>query len=108
MSENEGPLEQRQAEPQDEFDLRLYIAGATPRSIAAFANLRRICEEHLSGRYRIEVIDLLDNPQHARTDEIVAVPTLVRNRPPPQRRLIGDLSNSERVLAVMQFVGRRE
>ena len=89
---------------RDDFDLRLYIAGQTPRSIAAFANLKRLCERHLSGRYRIEIVDLLENPETAREHQIVAIPTLVRNAPPPSRRMIGDLSNTERVIAVMQFV----
>ena len=78
--------------------LRLYIAGQTPRSVAAFANLKRICEEHLAGRYRIEVIDLVQNPQLAAGDQILAVPTLVSRLPEPVRRIIGDLSNAERVL----------
>jgi circadian clock protein KaiB len=78
--------------------LRLYIAGQTPRSIAAFANLKRICEEHLAGRYRIEVIDLVQNPQLAAGDQILAVPTLVRRLPEPVRKIIGDLSNADRVL----------
>src|SRR5207244_5632609 len=77
---------------------RLYMAGQTPRSVAAFANLKRICEEHLAGRYRIEVIDLVQNPQLAAGDQILAVPTLVRRLPEPVRRIIGDLSNAERVL----------
>jgi circadian clock protein KaiB len=78
--------------------LRLYVAGQTPRSITAFANLKRICEEYLAGRYQIEVIDLIQNPQLARGDQIFAVPTLVRRLPEPVRRIIGDLSNSDRVL----------
>ena len=78
--------------------LRLYIAGQTPRSIKAFANLKRICEEHLTGKYRIEVIDLIQNPQLAAGDQILAVPTLVRRLPEPVRRIIGDLSHTERVL----------
>jgi len=78
--------------------LRLYIAGQTPRSIAAFANLKKICEEHFAGRYRIEVIDLVQNPQLAAGDQILAVPTLVRRLPEPVRKIIGDLSNAERVL----------
>jgi circadian clock protein KaiB len=78
--------------------LRLYIAGQTPRSTAAFANLKRICEAHLAGRYRIEVIDLIQSPQLAQGDQILAVPTLVRRLPEPIRRIIGDLSNTERVL----------
>ncbi|MBI5531342.1 MAG: circadian clock protein KaiB [Deltaproteobacteria bacterium] len=81
-----------------EWELRLYIAGMTSKSVAAFANLTRICEEHLKGRYRIEVIDLLKNPQLARGDQILALPTLVRKVPEPIRKIIGDLSNEERVL----------
>src|SRR5687768_4266366 len=108
MGDPSGPCVPQPADATDEFDLRLYIAGATPRSIAAFTNLRKLCEQHLAGRYRIEVVDLLNDPQSARTDEIVAIPTLVRNNPPPQRKLIGDLSDAERVIAVMQFVGRQE
>jgi circadian clock protein KaiB len=82
----------------DMFDLRLYVAGQTPKAIRAFANLRKICEEHLEGRYRIEVIDLLDNPQLGRGDQILALPTLVRRLPSPIKKIIGDLSNTERVL----------
>ena len=104
MSGTIEKLEAAQDQDSQQFDLRLYIAGQTPRSIAAFANLKRLCEEHLAGRYRIEVVDLLESPQSARNDEIVALPTLVRNAPPPSRKLIGDLSNTERVLAVMQFI----
>ena len=80
------------------WQLRLYIAGKTARAAAALANLRRLCEEHLAGRYDIEVIDLLENPQLARGDQILAVPTLVRKLPPPMKKIIGDLSNEERVL----------
>ena len=80
------------------WELRLYVAGQTKRSIAAMANLRSICEEHLSGHYRIEVIDLLISPQLAKGDQIIAVPTLVRNLPVPIRQIIGDLSNTEKVL----------
>ena len=79
-------------------ELRLYVAGETPRSVAALNNLKKICEEHLKGRYRIEVIDLLANPQLARGDQILAIPTLVRKLPAPVRRIIGDLSQTERVL----------
>jgi circadian clock protein KaiB len=81
-----------------QWELRLYIAGQTQKSVAAFANLKRICEEHLKGKYRIEVIDLLTNPQLARGDQILAVPTLVRKLPEPMKKIIGDLSNEERVL----------
>ena len=78
--------------------LRLYIAGQTPRSIKAFANLKKICEDHLIGKYQIEVIDLIQNPQLAAGDQILAVPTLVRRLPEPVRRIIGDLSPTDRVL----------
>jgi len=78
--------------------LRLYVAGQTPKSIAALANLKRLCEDHLAGRYRIEVVDLMRQPQLARRDDIVVVPTLVRQLPPPIRKIIGDLSKVERVL----------
>jgi len=80
------------------WKLRLYIAGQTPKSLTALANLKALCEEHLQGRYEIEVVDLLVNPQLARGDQIVAIPTLVRKLPPPLRKIIGDLSNTERVL----------
>jgi circadian clock protein KaiB len=80
------------------YILRLYVAGQTKKSLTAFANLKRICEEHLAGKYRIEVIDLLEHPQLAKGDQILAVPTLVRRLPPPVRKIIGDLSNTERVL----------
>ena len=81
-----------------EWQLRLYVAGATAKSVAALANLRRLCETHLAGRYEIEVIDLLVNPKLAAGDQILAVPTLVRKFPEPIRKIIGDLSNEERVL----------
>ncbi len=80
------------------YELRLYVAGQTTRSLAALANLKRICEEHLRGRYRIEVIDLLEHPQLARGDQILALPTLVRKLPKPIRKLVGDLSDTERAL----------
>ena len=80
------------------WDLRLYVAGPTPRAIAAFENLKRICETHLAGQYTIEVIDLLKTPQLAKGDQIVAIPTLVRKLPAPVRKIIGDLSNTEKVL----------
>jgi circadian clock protein KaiB len=78
--------------------LRLYVAGQTPRSLLALSNLKRICEEHLAGRYKVEVIDLLKTPQLAAGDQILAIPTLIRPLPKPVRRIIGDLSNTERVL----------
>jgi circadian clock protein KaiB len=80
------------------WDLRLYVAGETPKSVAALTNLKRFCEENLPGQYRIEVVDLVQHPQLARTDQIVAIPTLVRRLPSPMRKIIGDLSNKERVL----------
>jgi circadian clock protein KaiB len=80
------------------WKLRLYVAGQTPKSMAAFDNLKKICEEHLAGRYQIEVVDLVKNPQLAKGDQIFAIPTLVRKLPPPLRKIIGDLSNTERVL----------
>ncbi len=80
------------------WELRLYTAGQTPKSIAAFNNLKKIAEEHLKGKYTIEIIDLTQNPQLAAGDQIFAIPTLVRKLPPPLRRIIGDLSNTERVL----------
>lgn len=83
---------------QDIYILRLYVAGQTKKSLAAFANLKKICEEYLGGRYRIEIVDLLENPQLAKGDQILAVPTLVRRLPPPIKKIIGDLSNHERVL----------
>jgi circadian clock protein KaiB len=86
------------AEPTAEYLLRLYVAGHTAKSLQALANLRRICEEHLAGRYRLEVIDLLENPALARGDQILALPALVRQLPPPVKKIIGDFSSAERVL----------
>ncbi len=83
---------------QETYLLRLYVAGQTPKCITAFANLKRICEEHLAGKYQIEVIDLLVNPELAEGDQILALPTLVRRLPEPVKKIIGDLSNTERVL----------
>lgn len=90
-----------------EWELRLYVAGQTPRAITAFDNLRRICEEHLAGRYHIEVVDLLKNPQLAKGDQIIAVPTLVRKLPEPVRKIIGDLSNTDRVLVGLDLRPRK-
>jgi circadian clock protein KaiB len=80
------------------FELKLYVAGQTSKSIAAFSNLQKICDEHLAGKYKIEIIDLLKNPKLAKGDQIFAVPTLVKKLPEPVRKIIGDLSNTERVL----------
>jgi len=91
-----------------EYDLRLYVAGQTPKSLAAIMNLRRICDEHLAGRYTIELIDLLVTPQLAAGDQIVAIPTLVRRLPPPLKRLIGDLSDSEKVVVGLDLRPKKE
>jgi len=88
------------------YDLRLYVAGQTPKSVAALANLKRFCEEHLAGKYKIEVVDLVENPKLARSDQILAIPTLVRRLPEPIRKIIGDLSNSERVLVGLEIHAR--
>lgn len=89
----------KQRKKADEvWNLRLYVAGQTPKSVTAFANLKKICEEHLKGKYTIEVVDLLENPTLAQGDQILAIPTLVRKLPEPIKKIIGDLSNTERVL----------
>lgn len=87
-----------QPKAADEYVLRLYVAGQTPKSLQAFANLKEICETHLQGRYRIEVVDLIENPALARGDQILALPAVVRQLPPPVKKIIGDFSNAERVL----------
>ncbi len=86
------------AESAEMWFLRLYVAGQTPKSLRAFGNLKALCETHLAGRYDIEIIDLVEHPGLAQTDDILAVPTLVRRLPAPLRKIIGDLSNTERVL----------
>lgn len=93
--------------PGETWALRLYVAGQTARSLAAFANLKKICDEHLAGKYSIEVVDLLENPKLARGDQILAIPTLVRKLPPPIRKIVGDLSNKERVLVGLDLTPRR-
>ena len=90
-------------EGEEKWDLRLYVAGQTPRSIAAFANLKRLCEEHLAGRYSIEVIDLIKHPQLAAGDQILAIPTLVRKLPQPIRKIVGDLRDTDRALVGLQL-----
>ena len=90
----------------DTFLLRLYVTDQTPKSMTAFANLKNICEEHLAGRYKIEVVDLLENPTLARGDQILAIPTLVRKLPEPVRKIIGDLSNTERVLIGLDLLSQ--
>jgi circadian clock protein KaiB len=89
-----------------QWQLRLYVAGQTPRCLAAFANLKKLCEEHLNGDYDIEIIDLLQEPKLAQGDQILAIPTLVRKLPQPVRKIIGDLSNTERVLVGLDLRAR--
>jgi circadian clock protein KaiB len=89
--------------PSPEWELRLYVAGQTPKSLAAMNNLRKVLEEHVPGEYRVQVIDLLENPRLAKEDQIVAIPTLVRKLPSPVRKIIGDLSDSERTLVGLQL-----
>lgn len=102
MTEQDAP-----PSTENEFwELRLYVAGQSPKSIAALANLKRCCTEHLAGRYRIEVIDLIENPHLAASDDIVAIPTLVRRLPEPMRKIIGDLSNTPRVMVGLQVHSR--
>ena len=88
---------------EDKWELRLYTAGQTPKSLAAIKNLKKVCEEHLAGRYEIEIVDLLKNPRLAKDDQIVAIPTLVRKLPDPVRKIIGDLSDTERALVGLQL-----
>jgi circadian clock protein KaiB len=95
--------DQSSGEDVEKWDLRLYVAGQTPRSIAAFANLKHLCEEHLSGRYNIEVVDLMKHPQLAAGDQIIAIPTLVRKLPQPIRKIVGDLRDRERALVGLQL-----
>ena len=90
-------------DPDGMYHLRLYVAGQSPKSVRAVENLRRVCEQHLPGRYEIELVDLAANPQLARSDEIIAVPTLIRKLPEPVRRIIGDLSDTEKVLVGLQL-----
>ena len=102
--------EEKEAAAADEntWELRLYVAGQTAKSVAALANLRRYCEQHLAGRYSLEVIDLLVNPQLAEGDQILAIPTLVRKVPEPIRKIIGDLSNEEKVLVGLDIRSRSD
>lgn len=93
----------QQVASENSWSLRLYVAGQTPRSVAAFSNLKRLCEERLAGRYSIEVIDLVKNPQLAQSDQIIAIPTLVRKLPEPIKRVVGDLSNIEKVVVGMEL-----
>jgi circadian clock protein KaiB len=109
MSENQRfQMEEDTAGQAEQWDLRLYVAGRTPKCVAALNNLEKFCEEYMPGRYTIEVVDLLENPRLARGDQIVAIPTLVRKLPEPMRKIIGDLSNSERVLVGLDLKPRKE
>lgn len=101
----ERVLRRKSRKPADPemWELRLYVAGQTPRSLTAFANLKRLCEEHLPGRYSIEVVDLVKHPQLAAGDQIVAIPTLVRKLPEPLRKIVGDLRDTERTLVGLQL-----
>jgi len=103
MTEEQGSTHEWKGDSEAMFELRLYVAGQTPRSVRAVDNLHKVCEEHLAGRYRVEVIDLLKDPTLARDDEIVALPTLVRKLPEPIRKIIGDLSDTEKVLVGLQL-----
>ena len=104
-----GQIDKAAAAPEY-WQLRLYVAGMTPKSLTAFANLKRLCEEYLEGKYTIEVIDLMVNPQLAKGDQILALPTLVRRLPEPIKKIIGDLSDTERVLVGLDIrpLGRSE
>ena len=98
-----APKPMKAAEREDLYDLRLYVAGQTPKSVAAFANLKRLCDVHLAGKYRIEVIDLMKKPQRAKDDQIIAIPTLVRRLPEPIRKIIGDLCDTQRTLIGLEL-----
>lgn len=101
-----GYVRQTDSGKLERWNLRLYVAGQTPRSITAFQNLKKICEEYLKGQYHIEVVDLMENPTLARGDQILAIPTLVRKLPQPIRKIIGDLSDTERVLVGLDIQPR--
>ncbi len=102
--ENKSQSTPKNSSENEPWELRLYVAGHSPTSLAAFANLKKICEEHLAGRYTIEVIDLLGNPQLAKGEQIVTVPTLVRKLPLPVKHIIGDLTDTERVIAALDLL----
>ena len=101
-----GRVSSAASDELNRWNLRLYVAGQTPRSLTAFKNLKKICEEYLKGQYHIEVVDLMENPTLARGDQILAVPTLVRKLPQPIRKIIGDLSNTDRVLVGLDIQPR--
>jgi circadian clock protein KaiB len=111
MKNHGAPKDHSQPPPDkavdSKWDFKLYVAGQTPRSVAAIANLKALCDEYMPNRYRIEIIDLIEHPELARTDQVVAIPTLVRQLPVPIRRIIGDLSNTERVMVALQLTRNR-
>ena len=106
VHEKKRKVDTEAAAGEEIWELRLYTAGQTPRSLAALANLKRICDEHLHGKYKIEVIDLMANPRLAKEHQIVAIPTLVKKLPQPLRQIIGDLSDKERALVGLQLSHR--
>lgn len=106
VAQNTRAVRAAQAQKNEFWELRLYVAGQTPNSMQAFANLKNLCDTHLAGKYRIEVIDLMRNPQLAAGDQILAIPTLVRKLPVPVRKIIGNLSNTERVLVGLDLIAR--
>ena len=103
-----GKIDAPEGENPGSYDLRLYVAGTTPKSLTAISNLKKICEAHLSGRYTIEIVDLTVTPQLAAGDQILALPTLVRRLPSPLKKIIGDLSNTERVLVGLDIRDRKD
>lgn len=103
IADDPKPRKLKKMSAPDKWVLRLYVAGQTPRGQQAAYNLRKLCDQYLTGKYIIEIIDLLVNPKLARDDQIVATPTVVRRLPPPMRRVIGDLSNAERVAVVLEL-----
>lgn len=105
---NAAPLADVAGDEDQRFHLRLYVAGQSPKSLRAVANLKRLCDERLDPRYEIEIVDLVQNPRLAAGDEIIAIPTLVRRLPEPMRRMIGDLSDSERVIVGLQLRPRTD
>jgi circadian clock protein KaiB len=107
VDSDDEPASENNVPKKKQWFLKLYVAGQTPRSLSAFQNLKKICEEHLKGEYEIEIIDLLENPQLGKRDQVIAIPTLVRNLPEPVKKIIGDLSNTERVLVGLDIKERK-
>jgi circadian clock protein KaiB len=96
-----------QAKGKEKYVLRLYVTGMTPKSVRAFENIKKICEENLQGRYELEVIDIYQQPEYAKTEQLLAMPTLIKKLPPPLRKIVGDLSNTERVLVGLDIVPKK-